>query len=92
LQGKRTIAVPYELWEGALDHEIIGRVLDNVDRVIVGKRPVVELLLAAMMCEGHVLIEDVPGIGKTTLAKAVARSSAAHLAACNSRPTCCPAT
>lgn len=55
-------------------HEDINRVLDNVDRVIVGKRPVVELLLAAMMCEGHVLIEDVPGIGKTTLAKAVARS------------------
>lgn len=57
-----------------MTREIINQVLDNVDRVIVGKRPVVELLLAAMLCEGHVLIEDVPGIGKTTLAKAVARS------------------
>ncbi len=56
-------------------HEAMARVLDNVDRVIVGKRATVELLLAAMLCEGHVLIEDVPGIGKTTLAKAVARSA-----------------
>ena len=55
-------------------HETMARVLDNVDRVIVGKRPVTELVLAAMLCEGHVLIEDVPGIGKTMLAKAVARS------------------
>lgn len=50
------------------------RVGDNVDRVMVGKRGVVELLLAAILAEGHVLLEDVPGVGKTTLAKAVARS------------------
>jgi MoxR-like ATPase len=50
------------------------RVLDNVDTVIVGKRDVAELMLVALLCEGHVLIEDIPGIGKTTLAKAVARS------------------
>jgi len=42
--------------------------------VIVGKQEEIELLLVAMLCEGHVLIEDVPGIGKTTLAKALARS------------------
>jgi MoxR-like ATPase len=47
---------------------------DNVERVIVGKRAVVELLLVALLCEGHVLIEDVPGVGKTTLARALARS------------------
>ncbi|MEA3346213.1 MAG: MoxR family ATPase [Chloroflexota bacterium] len=47
---------------------------DNVGRVIVGKSEAVELLLVALLCEGHVLIEDVPGIGKTTLAKALARS------------------
>lgn len=46
----------------------------NVARVIVGKDAVVDLLLVALLCEGHVLIEDVPGIGKTTLAKALARS------------------
>ncbi len=50
------------------------RVIENVDRVIVGKDDVVELILVALLCEGHVLLEDVPGIGKTTLAKAVARS------------------
>jgi len=50
------------------------RVIDNINRVIVGKEPVIELALVALLCEGHVLIEDVPGIGKTTLAKSVARS------------------
>jgi MoxR-like ATPase len=45
-----------------------------VEKVIIGKRSVIELILIALLCEGHVLIEDVPGIGKTTLAKAVARS------------------
>jgi len=50
------------------------RVIDNVDRVIVGKRHVTELLLVALLCEGHVLLEDVPGVGKTTMARAVARS------------------
>lgn len=47
---------------------------DNVARVIVGKSDVVDLALVAMLCEGHILFEDVPGIGKTTLAKAFARS------------------
>ncbi len=42
--------------------------------VIVGKDNVIELCMVAMLCEGHVLLEDVPGIGKTTLAKALARS------------------
>jgi MoxR-like ATPase len=46
----------------------------NIARVIVGKADVSELLLVALLCEGHVLLEDVPGIGKTTLAKTLARS------------------
>jgi MoxR-like ATPase len=50
------------------------RLRDNIQRVIVGKADVIDLAMIAMLCEGHVLIEDVPGIGKTTLAKAVARS------------------
>ncbi len=50
------------------------RIIDNVERVIVGKRGVTELILVAMLCEGHVLLEDVPGVGKTTLARSVARS------------------
>jgi MoxR-like ATPase len=50
------------------------RVRANVERVIIGKAEVIEQALVAVMCEGHVLIEDVPGIGKTMLAKALARS------------------
>ncbi len=54
--------------------DIAGRVRENVERVIVGKSSVVDLVLVAVLCEGHVLIEDVPGIGKTMLARSVARS------------------
>ena len=50
------------------------KIRDNVGKVIVGKDAVVDLALVALLCEGHVLFEDVPGIGKTTLAKALARS------------------
>jgi len=46
----------------------------NIGRVIIGKEEVADLLMVALLCEGHVLLEDVPGIGKTTLAKALARS------------------
>jgi len=49
-------------------------VMENVRRVIVGKETVVELVLVALLCEGHILLEDVPGLGKTTLAKAIGRS------------------
>ncbi|MEO6063453.1 MAG: MoxR family ATPase [Thermoflexales bacterium] len=46
----------------------------NVERVIVGKRNVIELMAVALLCDGHVLLEDVPGVGKTMLARAVAAS------------------
>ncbi len=49
-------------------------VRENVARVIVGQERVTELMLVALLCEGHALLEDVPGIGKTTLAKALALS------------------
>ncbi|MBC7236220.1 MAG: MoxR family ATPase [Chloroflexi bacterium] len=49
-------------------------VIDNVERVIVGKREAIELVMVALFCEGHILIEDVPGVGKTMLARAVAIS------------------
>jgi len=54
--------------------EFVHAVQNNVARVIIGKRDVVEMMLVALLCEGHILLEDVPGIGKTTLAKALSRS------------------
>ncbi|CAN5660418.1 MoxR family ATPase [soil metagenome] len=50
------------------------KVIANVERVIVGKHHEVRLALVALLCQGHLLIEDVPGTGKTVLAKAIARS------------------
>src|SRR5439155_23118230 len=50
------------------------RLSQNVERVIVGKHHEVQLTLIALLCQGHVLVEDVPGVGKTLLAKAIARS------------------
>jgi MoxR-like ATPase len=54
--------------------EVLSAVGDNVERVIVGKRREIDLILVAMLAQGHVLIEDVPGVGKTMLARAVALS------------------
>ena len=48
--------------------------ISNIGKVMVGKTDAVDLLIVAMLCRGHVLIEDVPGVGKTTLASALARS------------------
>ena len=53
---------------------IFERVTENVERVIQGKGDIVRLSLVALVSEGHVLLEDVPGVGKTTLAKSLARS------------------
>ena len=54
--------------------ELASALQDNVAHVIVGKARAVELMLVALLCDGHILLEDVPGIGKTTLAKALSRS------------------
>jgi len=54
--------------------EFTETVINNVETVIVGKREVIELFMVALLCEGHVLIEDVPGVGKTMLARAIAIS------------------
>lgn len=53
---------------------IAKRITDNIQKVMIGKEETIHLLLVAVLCEGHVLIEDVPGTGKTTLARALAAS------------------
>jgi len=55
--------------------QIAHQVLDSIQRVIVGKERAIEMSLVALISQGHLLIEDVPGLGKTTLAKAIALSS-----------------
>ena len=54
--------------------QMIQRLMNNISTVIVGKQEVIEYALIALLCRGHVLIEDVPGVGKTTLASALAKS------------------
>jgi len=54
--------------------DLADRLLDNIDRVVRGKRTEVELVVCALLCEGHALLEDVPGTAKTVLARAIARS------------------
>jgi len=54
--------------------QLAERLIQNVEQVIFGKRDMVELAVICLLCQGHLLIEDVPGVGKTMLAKALARS------------------
>ena len=54
--------------------ELAQKIIENIEKVIVGKSRAVELGVIALMCEGHALIEDVPGVGKTMLARSIARS------------------
>jgi MoxR-like ATPase len=67
----REAAAPGEIAQVA---EVAGRVIDNIERVIIGKRPRIVLTLVALFSEGHVLLEDVPGVAKTMLARALAAS------------------
>lgn len=53
---------------------LAGTLVDEVEKAIVGKRHTVEMSVIALICNGHLLIEDIPGVGKTTLAKALARA------------------
>jgi MoxR-like ATPase len=62
--------------EGTDVRESIQRVLDNIEKVIVGKKTPIEQCVVALLCNGHALIEDVPGVGKTMLAQSLSRSTA----------------
>jgi MoxR-like ATPase len=50
------------------------KLISNLEKVIVGKRDSIELIVVSLLCQGHVLIEDVPGVGKTMLARSLAKS------------------
>lgn len=54
--------------------KVMTTIVDNIEKVLVGKRESIEMVVLALMCSGHILIEDVPGVGKTTLVSALARS------------------
>ncbi len=54
---------------------VVERIIDNVEKVIVGKHDEVRTAVIALVCQGHMLIEDVPGVGKTILARSIARST-----------------
>src|SRR5512146_3085147 len=53
---------------------VVGKIVANIEKVIIGKRAPILTALAAYLCEGHILLEDVPGVAKTMLARALARS------------------
>lgn len=70
--------------------DVGNRLLQNVRQVIVGKDPEIRLTLLALFCEGHLLIEDVPGVGKTMLARAVSRSIGTHFSRIQFTPDMLP--
>ncbi len=72
--------------------EKIKEILDQIETVIVGKNEVMERILMAILAGGHVLMEDVPGVGKTTTAMTFARVLGWKRAACSSPPIPCRRT
>jgi MoxR-like ATPase len=67
-----------------------GRVLDEVERSVVGKRPALELILLALLCDGHVLLEDYPGLAKTLIARSFAQATSLDFARIQFTPDLMP--
>lgn len=74
-----------------MDFSLCDRIIENVSRVIVGKKQAIELLLVGLLAEGHVLLEDVPGVAKTLLAKSLAKSIGGSFARIQFTPDLLPA-
>jgi len=74
-----------------MNFDLCHDLIDNVARVIVGKRESIELLLVGLLADGHVLLEDIPGLGKTLIAKSLARSMGASFKRVQFTPDLLPA-
>jgi MoxR-like ATPase len=74
-----------------MDFSLCDRIIENISRVIVGKKQAIELLLVGLLAEGHVLLEDVPGVAKTLLAKSLAKSIGGSFARIQFTPDLLPA-
>ena len=70
--------------------QLLTQIVDNVEKVIVGKREEIEMVLVALMCGSHVLIEDIPGTGKTSLVSALSRSIACEFSRIQFTPDILP--
>jgi MoxR-like ATPase len=74
-----------------LDFSLCERIIENISRGIVGKRSAIELLLVASIADGHTLIEDVPGLGKTLMARSLAKTIGGTFARVQFTPDLLPA-
>lgn len=85
----RTVRSQEEI-NSASDREIVDRLRDSLNRVLMGKEQVVEYVLACLLARGHLLFDDLPGLGKTSLAKALARAVGGRFARIQCTPDLLP--
>ena len=69
---------------------LTGRILEQVEKIVVGKEEQTRLMITAILSQGHILLDDLPGVGKTTLVRRCPSPWAASSSGCSSPPTCCP--